>query len=419
MHVFWPLFYLFLCHSDHWTWAVLEMADNLLLCMGKAFSPRSWECVYLLTLRQGHSLARDRERKGRERAGERTNGGRAVEEWKAKASAMQIAALQPWIIQSVEWKSCFSDPSSLTSAGVGHSHLGSFGLRTSHSVQRPPPPPPLTIRSHPLLQYFCSCPLYLFVFRNHFLPLLIHRNSARLLPSRFPLRSSSLISLAASFLPNCLKRIARRRKEAPLCFMALISLYSWSVDYTLPAAMGDTDGEPLWGPLSKLFLLKERRERIISHLLNIRFIHNAPGVFIEWELLLLLIAAMVAAVELVSCAPSFVSPSHPSLEPHFWNWCYNALRLPLSPPRWKILFLCFAFVYFFAFNVLLSLSVCCFIPHWAERELNILFDGLEPERFWIIHSRLLMCLSATGVSYAPDSGFLLVTESPQTLQSHS
>lgn len=283
----------------------------------------------------------------------------------------------------------------------------------------PPPPPPPTIRSHPLLQFFCSCPLYLFVFRNHFLPLLIHRNSARLLPSRFPLRSSSLISLAASFLPNCLKRIARRRKEAPLCFMALISLYSWSVDYTLPAAMGDTDGEPLWGPLSKLFLLKERRERIISHLLNIRFIHNAPGVFIEWELLLLLIAAMVAAVELVSCAPSFVSPSHPSLEPHFWNWCYNALRLPLSPPRWKILFLCFAFVYFFAFNVLLSLSVCCFIPHWAERELNILFDGLEPERFWIIHSRLLMCLSATGVSYAPDSGFLLVTESPQTLQSHS
>lgn len=171
----------------------------------------------------------------------------------------------------------------------------------------PPPPPPPTTRSHPLLQYFCSCPLYLFVFRNHFLPLLIHRNSARLLPSRFPLRSSSLISLAASFLPNCLKRIARRRKEAPLCFMALISLYSWSVDYTLPAAMGDTDGEPLWGPLSKLFLLKERRERIISHLLNIRFIHNAPGVFIEWELLLLLIAAMVAAVELVSCARPLLS----------------------------------------------------------------------------------------------------------------
>lgn len=145
MHVFWPLFYLFLCHSDHWTWAVLEMADNLLLCMGKAFSPRSWECVYLLTLRQGHSLARDRERKGRERAGERTNGGRAVEEWKAKASAMQIAALQPWIIQSVEWKSCFSDPSSLTSAGVGHSHLGSFGLRTSHSVHHRPQPFALTL----------------------------------------------------------------------------------------------------------------------------------------------------------------------------------------------------------------------------------------------------------------------------------
>lgn len=52
------------------------------------------------------------------------------------------------------------------------------------------------------------------------------------------------------------------------------------------------------------------------------------------------------------------------------------------------------------------MSVCCFSPHWAERErLNILFDGLEPERFWIIHSRLLMWLSAAGVSYAPDSGF--------------
>lgn len=138
MHVFWPLFYLFLCHSDHWTWAVLEMADNLLLCMGKAFFPWCLEFVYLLTLRQGHSLAKDRERKkGREMERERENGGRAVEEWKVKASAMQMDALQPWIIQSVEWKSCFSDPLSLTSAGVGHSHLGSFGLRTSHSV--PPP----------------------------------------------------------------------------------------------------------------------------------------------------------------------------------------------------------------------------------------------------------------------------------------
>lgn len=57
--------------------------------------------------------------------------------------------------------------------------------------------------------------------------------------------------------------------------------------------------------LSKLFLLKERRERIISHLLNIRFVHNAAGVFIERALLPLLIAAMVAVVELVSCVPVF------------------------------------------------------------------------------------------------------------------
>ena len=149
MHVFWPLFYLFLCHGDHWTWSLLEMADNLLLCMGKAFPPWSRECVYLLTPRQGHSPARDRERKkGRElqRERERKNGGRAVEEWKAKASAMQMGALQPWIIQSVEWKSCFSDPLSLTSAGVSHSHLGSFGLRTSHSV---PPPPPFPLSPSP------------------------------------------------------------------------------------------------------------------------------------------------------------------------------------------------------------------------------------------------------------------------------
>lgn len=164
--------------------------------------------------------------------------------------------------------------------------------------------------------------------------------------------------------------------------------------------------------LSKLFLLKERRERIISHLLNIRFIHNTAGVFIERALLPLLIAAMVAVVELVSCVPSFS---------HFF-WKVRCLMLQLSPLWWKnsaFVFILF-YLFFLPFNVLLSVSVCCFSPHWAERErLNILFDGLEPERFWIIHSRLLMWLSAAGVSYAPDAGFLLVTESPQTLEFYS
>lgn len=67
------------------------------------------------------------------------------------------------------------------------------------------------------------------------------------------------------------------------------------MDYTLPAAIGDTDGEPFVRALSKLFLLKERRERIISCLLNIRFAHNVCGVFTERAPFLLLIAAIVAA----------------------------------------------------------------------------------------------------------------------------
>lgn len=44
------------------------------------------------------------------------------------------------------------------------------------------------------------------------------------------------------------KELREEEKRPHSVFMALISLYSWSVDYTLPAAMGDTDGEPLWGP---------------------------------------------------------------------------------------------------------------------------------------------------------------------------
>lgn len=124
--------------------------------------------------------------------------------------------------------------------------------------------------------------------------------------------------------------------------------------------------------LSKLFLLKERRERIISHLLNIRFIHNAAGVFIERVLLPLLIAAMVAVVELVSCAPSFfffVCFFHlaPSLQASFLKskmfdvTMHSACLRRCSGEKFYshvlVLFI------FFAFNVLLSVSVCCFSPH--------------------------------------------------------
>lgn len=285
---------------------------------------------------------------------------------------------------------------------------------------------PSPLLSHHLRLYFCSCPLYLFVFRNHFLPLLIHRNSARLLPSRFPLRSSPLISPVASFLPNCLKRIERIKKEASLCFYGPNFLVQLICGLYAASSHGGYRWWTFVRALSKLFLLKERRERIISHLLNIRFIHNAAGVFIERVLLPLVIAAMVAVVKLVSCAPSFfVSLSHPPpplqasfLKSKMFDVTMHSACLCRCCGENSIFL--FWFRLFFAFNVLLSVSVCCLSPHWAERErLNILFDGLEPERFWIIHSRLLMWLSAAGVSYAPDSGFLLVTESPQTLEFYS
>lgn len=229
-----------------------------------------------------------------------------------------MGALQPWIIQSVEWKSCFSDPLSLTSAGVGHSHLGSFGPCTSHSVP-PPPPSPFSLSLSPspactfALAHFTS-PSLEKKKKKHFLPLRIHRNSTRLLPSRFPLRSSSPISHVASFLANSLKRIERRRKEAPLCFYGPNFLVQLICGLYAASSHGGYRWWTFVRALSKLFLLKERRERIISHLLNIRFIHNAAGVFIERVLLPLLIAVLVAVVELVSLVHPlffFVSPSHP------------------------------------------------------------------------------------------------------------
>lgn len=146
MHVFWPLFYLFLCHSDRWTWALLEMADNLLLCMGKASPPWSRECVYLLTRRQGHSLARDRERrKGRELERE--------EVWRESGRGMESKGIcnangcPATLNNSKCWMEILLfDPLSLTSAGVGHSHLGSFGLRTSLSI---PPLSPISLSPFP------------------------------------------------------------------------------------------------------------------------------------------------------------------------------------------------------------------------------------------------------------------------------
>lgn len=64
-----------------------------------------WERVWVLTPRQGHSGAGNRENEKTPRK-KRGWGREEIEE----TSAMQMSALEPWIIQSVEWKSCFSDP---------------------------------------------------------------------------------------------------------------------------------------------------------------------------------------------------------------------------------------------------------------------------------------------------------------------
>lgn len=287
------------------------MADNLLLCMGKAFPPQSRECVYLLTLRQGHSLARDRERKkGRELERE--------QEWRESSRGMESKGIcnANGCPATLNNSKCWMEILLFWSPVINFCRSGpfSFGLFWPAHLPFCTPPPSLSL-FHPLRLYFFSCPLYLFVFRNHFLPLLIHRNSARLLPSRFPLRSSSLISHVASFLPNCLKRIERRRKEAPLCFYGPNFLVQLICGLYAASSHGGYRWWTFVRALSKLFLLKERRERIISHLLNIRFIHNAAGVFIERVLLPLLIAAMVEVVELVSCAFFFLFLSPPPTPP--------------------------------------------------------------------------------------------------------
>lgn len=150
-----------------------------------------------------------------------------------------------------------------------------------------------------------------------------------------------------------LKRSKRRRKGAPLVFMALISLYSWSVDYAPPAAVGGYRWWTFVRVLSKLFLLKERRERIISHLLSIRFTHNATAVFARRALLPLLIAAMVAVLVLVQPPPSFFFFFSK------WDvWCSAAFVTAAVEFAVWVLFILFISL---PFNVLL-LSVCCFSP---------------------------------------------------------
>lgn len=135
---------------------------------------------------------------------------------------MQMGALQPWIIQSVEWKSCFSDPPVINFCRSGPFSFGLFWPAHLPFCTPPNTPPilPLSL-THPLQRGWATVLLLLPTLPlclPFYFPALIHRNSARLLPSRFPLRSSSPISHVASFLANGLKRIERRRKEAPLCF---------------------------------------------------------------------------------------------------------------------------------------------------------------------------------------------------------
>lgn len=145
-----------------------------------------------------------------------------------------------------------------------------------------------------------------------------------------------------------LKGTERRRKGASLVFMAIISSYSRSVDYAAPAAVGGYRWWTFVRVLSKLFLLKERRERIISHLLSIRFTHNAAAVLAWRALLPLLIAAMVAV--------SVLLPSFFSLKSDVW--CCAAFVAAVAEFAVRVLFILFISL---PFNVL-PLSVCCFRP---------------------------------------------------------
>lgn len=167
---------------------------------------------------------------------------------------------------------------------------------------------------------------------------------------RFPLRPTlQIICSLPSWRKVFLKRSERRRKGAPLVFMALISLYSWSVDYAPPAAVGGYRWWTFVRVLSKLFLLKERRERIISHLLSIRFTHNATAVFARRALLPLLIAGMVA-VQKCWCPPLFF---------FFQSEMFDVLP-PLSRLRWNLLF---GFCLFYLF---LCPLMCCLCPSAAS-----------------------------------------------------
>lgn len=361
------------------------MADNLLLCMGKAFPPRSRECVYLLTLRQGHSLARDGDRKkGRELERE--------EEWRESSRGMESKGIcnANGCPATLNNSKCWMEILLFWSPVINFCRSGpfSFGLFWPMHL-----PFCTTSSSFPLLSlsltlsrlYFRSCPLYLCVFRKkkkkHFLPLRIHRNSTRLLPSRFPLRSSSLISHVASFLANSLKRIERRRKEAPLCFYGPNFLVQLICGLYAASSHGGYRWWTFVRALSKLFLLKERRERIISHLLNIRFIHNAAGVFIERVLLPLLIAVLVAVVELVSLVHPlffFVSPSHPPrskrhfffLKSEMFDVLTHSACLCLRHGEKKLYFPVFGLVYF------LPLMCCSLCPSAASAPIELRGSGL-------------------------------------------
>lgn len=135
------------------------------------------------------------------------------------------------------------------------------------------------------------------------------------------------------------------------------------MDYAAPAAVGGSRWRTFVRVLAKLFLLKEWRERIISHLLSIRFTHNG------------------AAGSARRAPLPFVARRWPP----FFFFLFKVKAFDAAPP-------------FAAAAVEFGVFVCLFIylpalrraafvrppprSRSAERErLNILFDGLEPERF--------------------------------------
>lgn len=199
-----------------WKWQIISC-----FAWAKLFPPWSRECVYLLTPRQGHSLARDTERKKRREPGRgRKNGGRAVEEWKSKGICNANGC--PATLNNSK---CWMEILLFWSPVINFCRSGpfSFGLfwpaRLPFCTTATPPHPPPVSLTHPLPLYFCSHPLYLFVFLETTFPCLFIETLHACCPPCSPLRSSLLISRVASFLPNSLKKNRGKKKRGPTLFL--------------------------------------------------------------------------------------------------------------------------------------------------------------------------------------------------------